>query len=246
MNDGKDRKQIDPLLHARLDGEASPSDSAAFEGDLRSGATLANQHRIMKDLEAWLGATRSRAPSSLARDVVRALEVEREITVRAIPSPRRLRALRRWVWIPAAAAAAALLWTAIPQDRAPDRSGGRAGPPERAIFAEQGTAPGATPPGRSEAAADFADGEAGNPVTYTFRYVGDATREVCLAGDFNQWRVCEAPLRRVGEDVWSLSLDLPPGRYEYMFVVDGRWVTDPDAVAYNDDGFGHRNAVLLL
>ena len=53
-------------------------------------------------------------------------------------------------------------------------------------------------------------------------------------------------MRRVGEDLWSLSVKLQPGRYEYMFVVDGRWVTDPNAIAHADDGFGNRNAVLLL
>jgi hypothetical protein len=31
-----------------------------------------------------------------------------------------------------------------------------------------------------------------------------------------------------------------------MFVVDGRWVTDPGAPATIDDGYGGRNAVLDL
>jgi hypothetical protein len=40
-------------------------------------------------------------------------------------------------------------------------------------------------------------------------------------------------------------LALPPGDYEYMFVVDdGQWVTDPLAVETRDDGFGGQNAVL--
>jgi 1,4-alpha-glucan branching enzyme len=45
--------------------------------------------------------------------------------------------------------------------------------------------------------------------------------------------------------VWSVTLPLTPGRYEYMFVVDGqRWVSDPAAIEQSDDGFGARNAVL--
>jgi 1,4-alpha-glucan branching enzyme len=38
---------------------------------------------------------------------------------------------------------------------------------------------------------------------------------------------------------------VPGRRYQYQFVVDGRWVTDPLAPAA-DDGFGGRNAVLDL
>jgi 1,4-alpha-glucan branching enzyme len=85
-----------------------------------------------------------------------------------------------------------------------------------------------------------------NTVRYEFRFEAAAAAEVCLAGDFNRWKVCDARLSRVGEDVWSVSMELPPGRYEYMFVVDGQWVTDPHAMGFHDDGFGNRNAILVL
>ena len=42
---------------------------------------------------------------------------------------------------------------------------------------------------------------------------------------------------------------LPAGQHEYMFVVDGeRWVADPLAGRYVDDGFGagRQNAVLIV
>ena len=41
-------------------------------------------------------------------------------------------------------------------------------------------------------------------------------------------------------------MELPKGRYEYMFVIDGAWVTDPNAIGHVDDGFGNRNAVLVI
>jgi len=83
-------------------------------------------------------------------------------------------------------------------------------------------------------------------VRYVFTLQAGSAREVCLAGDFNQWNVCETPLERVAEDTWTVSIELPPGRHEYMFVIDGRWVTDPHAPAHADDGFGHRNAVVVI
>lgn len=73
-----------------------------------------------------------------------------------------------------------------------------------------------------------------------------AASSVAIAGDFNSW----APLQLEdadGDGVWSARLAVEPGVYEYMFVLDGsRWVTDPHAERYSDDGFGHRNAVLAI
>jgi hypothetical protein len=70
-------------------------------------------------------------------------------------------------------------------------------------------------------------------------------REVRVAGDFNRWRPETTPLRRGVDGVWTVELPLEPGRrYEYMFVVDGAWTTDPSAAVRADDGFGGENAVL--
>jgi len=71
-------------------------------------------------------------------------------------------------------------------------------------------------------------------------------RRVAVAGDFNGWSPEAAPLSRGPGGAWSGELALPRGRHQYMFVVDGQWVTDPTAPVTLDDGFGHRNAVLDL
>lgn len=71
-------------------------------------------------------------------------------------------------------------------------------------------------------------------------------REVGLAGDFTQW-AARIPLRRSANGAWIAEVRLPPGDYEYVFVVDDeRWVADPRAGRYRDDGFGNRNAVLTV
>jgi hypothetical protein len=68
---------------------------------------------------------------------------------------------------------------------------------------------------------------------------------VQVAGDFNGWNPERTPLEQLSNGAWAVTLPLEPGRYEYMFVVDGaRWVSDPFAVELSDDGFGARNAVL--
>ncbi len=74
-----------------------------------------------------------------------------------------------------------------------------------------------------------------------------AARSVAIAGDFNGWSPTINLEDRDGDGVWSGRLAVPPGIYEYMFVLDGsRWVTDPHAEWYSDDGFGNRNAVLAI
>lgn len=49
-------------------------------------------------------------------------------------------------------------------------------------------------------------------------------KEVFVAGTFNNWNARAQRLKRTGkEGHWVATLDLPPGRYEYKFIVDGRW-----------------------
>jgi hypothetical protein len=74
-----------------------------------------------------------------------------------------------------------------------------------------------------------------------------SARAVAVAGDFNGWRPEASPLHRGEDGRWSVEIPVEAGRrYEYMFVVDGAWVTDPAARARAADGFGGENAVLDL
>ena len=52
-------------------------------------------------------------------------------------------------------------------------------------------------------------------------------REVFLAGTFNAWDPHRQPMKRNKEGVWTATLELPAGTYEYKFVVDGRWCCNP-------------------
>ena len=50
---------------------------------------------------------------------------------------------------------------------------------------------------------------------------------VSVAGTFNDWDPTASPLTRRADGTWATTLDLPPGQYEYKFVVDGRWCCEP-------------------
>lgn len=69
-------------------------------------------------------------------------------------------------------------------------------------------------------------------------------QSVAIVGDFNGWDPQGLPLRHAGNGLWTLTIPLKPGRYQYMYRVDGRWVTDPLASEFSPDGFGDENAVL--
>ena len=70
-------------------------------------------------------------------------------------------------------------------------------------------------------------------------------RSVSVAGDFNGWNPAQTPLERSGDGMWTATIPLKPGRYQYMFVIDGKqWIADPLATEEATDGFGSQNAVL--
>jgi hypothetical protein len=75
-------------------------------------------------------------------------------------------------------------------------------------------------------------------------------RSVEVVGSFNDWSRGMLHLNDDdGDGIWHGAAVLPAGQHEYMFVVDGeRWVADPLAGRYVDDGFGagQQNSVLIV
>ena len=87
------------------------------------------------------------------------------------------------------------------------------------------------------------------PVIYVqFAFADPAAKTVTVAGDFNDWDAEATQLRDTdGDGIWTGLIALRPGMHKYMFVVNGeKWVTDPEAERYVDDGFGNRNAVIAI
>ena len=74
----------------------------------------------------------------------------------------------------------------------------------------------------------------------------EQAHEVCIAGTFNDWRPATAPMINTAPGEWVKELTLPPGRYEYRFVVDGQWRTDPAASECVPNGYGDCNCVLIV
>ncbi len=78
----------------------------------------------------------------------------------------------------------------------------------------------------------------------TFSYQGQG-QSVFLAGSFNNWNASGQSMTDAdGDGVWTATLDLADGVYEYKFVVDGNWITDDKAASFKDDGFGGKNSIV--
>jgi len=85
-------------------------------------------------------------------------------------------------------------------------------------------------------------------VQFSLRISDTKAHTVAIAGDFNGWNPQANTLKDPdGDGIWTGALKLEPGRYEYMFVLDGeKWFPDPNALRYVKDGFGNKNAILEI
>lgn len=69
-------------------------------------------------------------------------------------------------------------------------------------------------------------------------------RTVFLAGSFNNWSTMLQPMKNEGSG-WSVCIDLPPGKHLYKFIVDGRWISDPNNKLKEADGHFGNNSVVF-
>ena len=70
---------------------------------------------------------------------------------------------------------------------------------------------------------------------------------VQIAGDFNGWHpeALQYTDNR-GTPAWHKLFSLRPGTYEYKYLVDGKWVTDPGNEDTSDDSLGGSNSVVRI
>jgi 1,4-alpha-glucan branching enzyme len=78
----------------------------------------------------------------------------------------------------------------------------------------------------------------------TFKLEAAEAKQAVLVGDFNSWNEKKHVMKKDNKGRWTKIVTLPPGRYEYKFLVDGRWQNDPgnDQIVQNTYGT-HNNIV---
>jgi 5'-AMP-activated protein kinase regulatory beta subunit len=81
---------------------------------------------------------------------------------------------------------------------------------------------------------------------WTFSLDAVEAKEVLLMGDFNNWSPKKHPMRKGEDGMWNKMVMLPPGDYEYKFLVDGQWREDPQNDHLCPNCFGTYNSVINL
>ena len=73
-------------------------------------------------------------------------------------------------------------------------------------------------------------------------------KSVTVVGDFNAWDGSRTPLERDSSTgVWSVLVDVHPGRHIYAFLVDGKtWTLDPNAPRTKDLDYGTEQSVMMV
>jgi chromosome partitioning protein len=82
------------------------------------------------------------------------------------------------------------------------------------------------------------------------RYRNESAGDVRIAGDFNGW-VPDKGVRSLIESegatrVWTKVIHLPPGTYQYRYIVDGEWRQDPTNAQSVPGPSGRPNSVLVV
>jgi len=82
------------------------------------------------------------------------------------------------------------------------------------------------------------------------RFRDEGATDVRIAGDFNGW-IPDKGVRSLIESngpvrVWTKILQLPPGTYQYRYVVDGEWREDPENPEIISGPEGDHNSVLVV
>jgi chromosome partitioning protein len=83
------------------------------------------------------------------------------------------------------------------------------------------------------------------PEEVTFTIEAPEAEQVLLVGDFNDWTADGSEMDPIG-GVWTKVIKLPPGRYRYRYVIDGRWQNDPSNAAVEPNPYGGHDSVLVI
>jgi len=70
-------------------------------------------------------------------------------------------------------------------------------------------------------------------------------KKVIVTGSFNKWNEDVFKMNKV-EDGWELTLQIKPGIYQYRFIVDGKWMEDPNNNYKTENEYGEYNSVINI
>jgi 1,4-alpha-glucan branching enzyme len=79
-----------------------------------------------------------------------------------------------------------------------------------------------------------------------FSFPAPQAREVRLVGDFSNWETNPIPMKKLKSGQWTASVSLETGHHEYRYLVDGKWIDDPNCSTRVPNSFGSHNCVCVV
>ncbi|HBO98322.1 MAG TPA: hypothetical protein DD637_00570 [Verrucomicrobia bacterium] len=91
----------------------------------------------------------------------------------------------------------------------------------------------------------IAQSDAKKPVSFTVH--ADKGKAVYVAGSFNKWDPTAKKMSyKARQGIYSATVNLAPGEYQYKFVIDGTWCADPENVNAVPNDQGTFNSVIVV
>lgn len=79
-----------------------------------------------------------------------------------------------------------------------------------------------------------------------FSLYAPGAREVFVLGDFNGWQRDALKARKFKDGTWRKSVPLRAGTYQYLFLVDGEWWSDPANPRRVQNPYGTENSLIEI
>jgi 1,4-alpha-glucan branching enzyme len=71
--------------------------------------------------------------------------------------------------------------------------------------------------------------------------------KVSVAGTFNNWDPAKNPMKdNPDSGHFKTVIAIPPGKYEYKFIINGSWCVDPNCADRIPNGYGSMNSVICV
>ena len=81
----------------------------------------------------------------------------------------------------------------------------------------------------------------------TFHFKAHLGSTVYLSGSFNNWNGNAKEMNDgSGNGEYFATLFLPPGKYEYKFIVNGEWHVDPECPNWEVNDLGTLNSIITI
>jgi len=80
----------------------------------------------------------------------------------------------------------------------------------------------------------------------TFAFDAPEIKKVSLVGEFNNWDPAKHPMKCDNNGLWTKTVMLEPGIYEYKFLADDNWMTDTKNDHSRFNCYGTLNSLITV